>query len=238
MIKKVYVRELDSEVVIARRKGTRNIRISLKGDGQVRLAVPFGITEDRAMKFLLSKSDWINKNKKDSHILGNGILIGKSHRLHFIESSSHIVPKARVSTTAIIVHLPTGHDYTDKLAQTVAKQAGEKALKKDAEHLLPQRLKTLADHHGIKYKSVAVKKLKSRWGSCDSYGNVVLNTYLIQLPWKLIDYVIIHELCHVLHHDHSSDFWAKVDSLLPDFATSKKKLKSIPTDVIPSEVFY
>lgn len=238
MQKIIHIPELECDIVIARRRGARSIRIALRGNGTVRLSVPFGVSETAAMRFLLSKKEWILSHKKTAHVLSDGILVGKSHRLHFVDSAIITSPKAKTLAQVITITKPTGLPENDPLVQEVAKKAAEKALKKDALHLLPQRMATLAAKYNLKYHSVGVKRLKSRWGSCSNFGDILLTTYLIQLPWKLIDYVIIHELCHVIHHNHSPQFWATVEQYIPNYKLIKKELKALPTDVIPSEMFY
>src|SRR5213075_157516 len=78
--------------------------------------------------------------------------------------------------------------------QAKAQKAAERALKVEAENLLPQRLKILAERHNFSYKDVKIRKLTSRWGSCSNAKNIRLSYYLIQLPWPMIDYVLLHEL--------------------------------------------
>ncbi len=81
---------------------------------------------------------------------------------------------------------------------------------------------------------MTVKKLKSRWGACDNRNNLSFNTYLIQLEWELIDYVICHELAHTLHHHHQASFWELVEQLYPTYKNARKILKTKQTDIIPT----
>jgi predicted metal-dependent hydrolase len=99
---------------------------------------------------------------------------------------------------------------THQEVQKAAERASLKALRNQAEALLPGRLKQLADTMGFEYNSVRVKRLTGRWGSCDRNKDIVLNLFLMQLPWQLIDYVLIHELTHTKHLNHSAEFWAEM----------------------------
>ncbi|WP_133627269.1 M48 family metallopeptidase [Fonticella tunisiensis] len=72
---------------------------------------------------------------------------------------------------------------------------------------------------------VVVKEQKSIWGSCSSRGNINFNWRLIMAPLSVIDYVVIHELCHLKHQDHSSKFWSLVEYVMPDYKEKKKWLR-------------
>jgi hypothetical protein len=89
---------------------------------------------------------------------------------------------------------------------------------------IPGRVKILADRNNFNYNSVRVKKLKSRWGSCSSKGNLSFNYKLLYFKSKIIDYVIIHELCHLKEMNHSKRFWSLVESLFPDYKEWKMQL--------------
>lgn len=231
MIKNTYFKELGLHVVISRRKGTRNLRLSIKSDGVVKLSIPYGVTEKYAEKFLKNKIDWINKHKKtESNIIPNQH-IGKSYRLVVIYKDIE-KPRTRLKQNEIVISLPKGTHVESQSVQVIIKGACEKALKKEAEVLLPQRIEQLSKSTGISYKTVKVKKLKSRWGSCDSNKNIVLNIYLMQLDWSLIDYVVLHELAHTYHQHHQKTFWNLLEKLLPDYKERRKLLKSKPTSII------
>src|SRR5262249_1610025 len=105
-----------------------------------------------------------------------------------------------------------------------AKSAAERALRQEAEKLLPLRLSDLAKKHGFKYQSVKIKKMTSRWGSCSAHRLITLNFYLMQLPWPLIDHVLIHELVHTKHLNHSGAFWMEFESIYPGAKKARKQI--------------
>jgi predicted metal-dependent hydrolase len=230
MVKELYFEHLDTNVVISRRKGTKNLRITIKNDGKVKLSVPYGVSDRRAKQFLEDKSEWVAKHYKKSKIISDGQHIGKSHRL-VVTNIDIDKPKTRISNNLITINLPFNVDTNSDVAQKAISKACERALKIEASKLLPQRLEFLSDKYQISYKSIKVKKLLSRWGSCDNRKNIVLNIYLMQLDWSLIDYVIMHELSHTVHQHHQKDFWEYLGNLLPDFKERRKLLKSKPTDI-------
>ena len=88
--------------------------------------------------------------------------------------------------------------------------------------------KRVAFYHAItggNYTSITIRDQKSRWGSCSSRGTLSFNYRLIFAPPKVLDYVVVHELCHLTHMNHSKDFWNMVASVMPDYKESKSWLK-------------
>jgi len=88
-------------------------------------------------------------------------------------------------------------------------QEGE--LKRKAKAFLPGELERLARKHGLTYNQLKIRKSKTRWGSCSSKRTINLSFYLILLPQHLIEYVLLHELCHTVEMNHSPAFWALLD---------------------------
>ena len=87
--------------------------------------------------------------------------------------------------------------------------------------------KTLNEAKNIKVtpKKIIVRSYKRRWGSCSHKKDISYNWKLIMAPEKIIDYVVIHELCHLIHFNHSRDFWKSVGNIMPDYKSSKEWLK-------------
>ncbi len=80
---------------------------------------------------------------------------------------------------------------------------------------------------GAPLPPLRIRTMKTCWGSCSSKGKITLNLHLVQLPVPLIDYVILHELCHLIQMNHSPRFWALMDSVLPDWKARRKELKRV-----------
>lgn len=110
-------------------------------------------------------------------------------------------------------------------ALTPYSKAQLEQIRKAAKEALPVRLAYLAEKYGFRYNRIALKFLRSRWGSCSAKGNINLNCLLMLAPAPVIDYVLIHELCHLRHMDHSPAFWALVASIDPDHKAHRKWLK-------------
>ncbi|MBR4293672.1 MAG: M48 family metallopeptidase, partial [Bacteroidaceae bacterium] len=105
------------------------------------------------------------------------------------------------------------------------------ALRNIAQRELPSRLKELADKHGFQYTRVTLRDSHTRWGSCSNRASISLSIYLQLLPQHLIDYVLLHELCHTMELNHGERFWALMNRVTGGKAKSlREKLKEHRTD--------
>mgnify|MGYP002623346294 FL=1 len=86
-------------------------------------------------------------------------------------------------------------------------------MRREAKTVLPRRVAELAHLYGFSYAGVTIRNAKTRWGSCTGRNTISLSLYLMQVPEHLQDYVVLHELCHTVHHDHSPRFWALMDKV-------------------------
>jgi predicted metal-dependent hydrolase len=215
-------------VRVSRRRGARSIRLSVAQHGEIRLSVPYRLSLREGLKFLEQKRAWLQKHRTEEVYLDSGARIGKAHTLLVMPTKSSKT-SVKISSDTITVRIP--EDMDAEAVQKKLSAAANRVLKKEAESLLPRQLLHYAKTYGYQVRSVGVKALKSRWGSCSSRGDIILNSYLMQLPWPLIDYVLIHELAHLRHHNHSEAFWNDVERILPAYKQRRKALKKYPTAV-------
>lgn len=222
---KRFVLDDATPITVYKRKSSRNLRLTVSADGLVKVSIPRWIAYAIGLKFAQSRSDWIRSQRRPAVLLSAGQPVGKSHRLRFAATAGADKVTSRVQGTEVVVYHPPGLAETNPEIQQSARLAGTRALRKQAENLLPRRLDSLAAKHGFTYASVKVKQMKSRWGSCDSQSNIVLNLYLMQLPWEHIDYVILHELTHTRILRHGPDFWLAMESVLPGAKAYRKVMR-------------
>jgi predicted metal-dependent hydrolase len=104
-----------------------------------------------------------------------------------------------------------------------------KKIRAKAKQFLPARVDFLAKQHRFKYDKVSLRNQKTRWGSCSSKNHISLNIALVLLSPHLIDYVILHELTHTKHKNHSADFWNSLEAILPNYKTLRRELKKHTT---------
>ena len=100
-----------------------------------------------------------------------------------------------------------------------------RALAQQAKAHLPKRVAYFAEKIGVTYGRITIRNQTSRWGSCTSQGNLNFNCLLMLAPSEVLDYVVVHELCHRKEMNHSARFWAEVARIIPGYEASKKWLK-------------
>lgn len=118
-------------------------------------------------------------------------------------------------------------DLTD-----IQREALEKRYLAAAKEYFPKRAAYFAPLTGGTYHRITIRDQKTRWGSCSAKGTLSFNWRLMLAPPAVLDYVIVHELCHLTHMDHSKAFWALVESVCPDYRTHRKWLKDHGQELI------
>lgn len=220
--------ELDGvgPVTFVKRSGNRSLRLSVTAKG-VRVSLPTWTSFSAAQAFAQSHRDWIQaeQGKQTRPLLESGQRIGKLHYLRFEQVLNGQPATSRVTGTEIVVRLQPSEASSDDIVQKRAHAACIRALKREAERLLPPRLHSLAARHGKTYSSVGVKQLKRRWGSCDSRQAITLNIFLMELPWEYIDYVMLHELAHTQEMNHGPGFWQALTTMEPAGRLLSKALR-------------
>ena len=195
----------------------RRLSISVKNSSTVKVTIPSTLSFRSAESFVLSKSKWIVEkveyfNNMKVTLSATEPFKTKEHTLEFISTSSNKVLVKLVSGS-INVYYPSGIDISSSTVQEAARKGIELAYRHEAKKYLPNRVEMLAKQFGFKYNKVGIKKASTRWGSCSPKNNINLSLYLMKLPDILIDYIILHELCHTVHKNHGPKFWAELDKL-------------------------
>lgn len=213
-------------ITIRRSRLARSIRLRVDHRGSISISMPLRTPLFIAKKLLNEARDEIRRNLASlsttrSHLL-HGDLIGKSHKLIIGEGDGFA---SRLAGTELHVTLPLFTEPTSPEAQRFIKDSALKALRTQARAYLSRRLNALALDHGFRFTSIRFSNAGTRWGSCSSRGTISLNIWLMQLPFELIDYVLVHELCHTREMNHSPRFWAHVEGLVPDYHARRKALK-------------
>lgn len=220
-----YTDEEFGDIAIHRLKTARHIKIGVHVNGQLRATMP-----PKAPKLLLKRL--VHSSRDSIRLLleqsaaghyKNGDPIGKSHAL-LIASGQELGAKKQQHT--LVVTLPAHLSESSPQTQQFIRQEVIKILRKEAKAYLPKRLEALAREHGYSYEKVRLSHASTRWGSCSSSGTISLNIALMKLPYALIDYVLIHELCHTRELNHSDRFWQLVHSADPSYKTHMKTIKS------------
>ena len=187
------------------------------------------VSEAQANKYILKKARWIldrlnlvESVKEGDIVTGSRILyIGKKYytEVYFNDSISETKIEFNHSRFKITT---SGKNTQGDIQAALDAFFREKA----AEKVTP-RVEQWSEKTGIKFGLLHFRKQTKRWGSCTPSNNIVINTEAIKLPFSLIDYLIVHELCHVKYKDHSKDFWAEVRKYLRNWKELDERMRGM-----------
>lgn len=223
-------------VFVTKKRGQKALRLRVDAKGRIQVSMPWLVPNTAAAHFVRSKSDWIRQQQSShSFVPYDSMLLGKTLKLKITENSSSVRSKQQGK----IITVPFENEYDPDNPEHLKKvqKAITKALRTEAEIVLLPRLRELAEMYGFNYKSAAVKQVIGRWGSCDSRQHIALSLYLIQLPIELIDYVLLHELTHTEHMNHSPKFWAHLEKFCPEYKQFRRKLRDLQPRIYDAKTF-
>ena len=206
----------------------RSLKLQLSPDGQVVVTTPRFVPEFVVKKFVSSNEQWITENLTKIEIKKKELSLHKKDALLYFGESYSIVKKLD-TTTRIGVTIDDDQKtiFINPVSSTKssAQKSLQRFLEKTLQHYVLERVDFFSKKMKIEVKNIAFKRQSTRWGSCSSLGNLNFNWQLIHAPYPVIDYVIIHELAHRSHMDHSSAFWKLVETFDPEYRLHRGWLK-------------
>ena len=214
-MKQSYDHPVLGPIEIERVARARNIRISVRR-GRVRVAYPWFTSRERALQFLDTKLDWVRATlEKQQRTEAERVICPpfrtRQHELRVVTYERATRASVRITSDAITLRLPASADIADVENQELINKGVTEALRREARELLPAMVEVVSRRTGLNYRSVAIRATRSKWGSCSSRNDLSLSAYLMLLPDHLIEYIIVHELCHTVHRNHSAEFHSLVD---------------------------
>lgn len=220
------------EILFRHSSRARHLSISVRPFVGVRVSIPIGMSYNSAIRLVIEKNIWIKKHldkmkefeKQQTIFDENSGYCTKHHKLHLRKSDRKNI-SVRISNGKINVIYPAELNSDSKQVQTAIRTGIERVLKVEAKQYLPEKVKELAVKFEFNYNKITLKNIKSRWGSCSRKNNINLSIHLMRLPDHLIDYVILHELVHTVHHNHSKRFWALLDKVTGSAKILDKELR-------------
>jgi predicted metal-dependent hydrolase len=231
MQKNIHIKEIGN-VSIVKKKGVRRMTLSVRPFRPIRLTIPHSVTYSQAVQFMYEKKEWIIKSRaKISKTENNQTLFDfnsnfqtRERRLLF-EASQNGQDKIKITKDSIIVQYADKKTIGEKDMQSFIRKGITEALRIEAKQFLPIRCALLARKFNFLFNEVSVRNAKTRWGSCSGKNNISLNIQLMRLPDFLIDYVILHELCHTVEKNHGKQFWSLLDKVTGDAKKLDNELK-------------
>jgi predicted metal-dependent hydrolase len=222
------------EITIARNPRARRISVSVRPPGAVRLTLPAAISVQEGVRFLESKLEWIEAARERIRTKTAPAIIAppfstRSHTLELRQADTSDI-RVRIADRHITVTHPHRLPHTDSLVQMAIKKGIEEAWRIEAKEFLPGRIATIARNLSLRYNSLTIRNTVSKWGSCSTQNDISLSIHLMRLPDVLIDYVIVHELCHTIHKNHGQQFHALLSTLTTgQHPTLHKQLRTYHT---------
>ena len=215
------------KITIRRSARATQVRVRIGPDGTLRASLPLYAPIFLVKRLLKSSREELRhmftQAQPDEQYV-DGMRIGKSHTL-IVRHGTFATFKVTRHGQQVIAQLPSGQTLNDPDIIRAIRDVIISALRLEAKSYLPKRLAFLSEKYDLHYDNVRFSHASGRWGSCSSAGTISLNIALMKLPFELIDYVIVHELSHTKHMNHSQEFWALVGSIDPMYRSHRHTLK-------------
>jgi hypothetical protein len=221
-----------AEVIRTNRRKSADIRVE---EGAVSIVVPANTLPEKIDQLLIKKRQWIkekmilqqelNPPSSKQYLSGEAFsYLGRNYRLKV--ERGNFAP-VKLIHGRLVVTVPKGSEQPQMIRNALIRW-----YKRQAEHKLQEKVKRYAAIVGVEPTGVAIKSFKSRWGSCSAKGKIDFNWKIILAPNRMVDYVVVHELCHLKHHDHSPQFWNEVQRHIPDYSECRDWLRKHSSGLI------
>lgn len=216
------------------RSNRKSLGIQVTSDQQIIARSPYSLTDEQVNQVVRKKAGWI-LDKLEYHqevkpepaskeyLSGEKLLyLGRRYRLQVRKSNSQGV---QVKLLQGKFHIDVGSDINGTMRQEVIQNQLEEWYKEHGRVKFQQRVHRYKKQLGVEPQGIRVKAQQRLWGSCSSKGNLNFNWKLIMAPISVVDYVVVHELVHLLYPNHTDDYWSTVKSIIPDYEEKKEWLR-------------
>jgi len=229
--------------ILSRSTGRRTLTITIDEKARVGVASPFNMAEREIHDFIHEKAKWIVNKLKEANKFKNAmeekdfnhgnlfLYLGRKHKLNLAEND---VKRARIGFDLLdgwTVTVPMGlgpEERRDRIKEKLLKW-----YKVQAKEILGGRIFHYGRIMGVAPRSIAIRSQKRLWGCCDyDKQSISLNWQIILSPIKVVDYIVVHELCHLTIPNHSKRFWKKVAKYMPDYQEQRRWLSANHVDMI------
>jgi predicted metal-dependent hydrolase len=223
MTKKITVSDIEIEV---NRKKIKNMYLRVSShDGKVYISAPLRMKDEAIIKFVTSKMNWIEKQKikYEKNYIQN-LINYVDGETHYVWGEPYILEinygtKSRLDIIDNILVLTTGNNRSSEQVEKILMDWYKKQLQGKLHSLFNKWEKII----GVKAKAITIRNMKSRWGSCNTRDSrISINLQLAKKPVICLEYVVVHELVHLLEASHNSVFKKYMDDFLPDWRDIKR----------------
>lgn len=209
------------EVVRSRRK---TLALVVQPNGRVVVRAPLRTSQKIIDAFIFSKRDWIEETRQIQMDRGKNYPVRQFVPGEVFWYLGQQYPLQLVRAQRPALQFKFGFYLSEKSLPQAKKRFAD-WYRDQARLYFSERANHFASLHQFNFSQIKITSARTRWGSCSGRGTISFTWRLVMAPPEIIDYVVIHELAHTVHHNHSTDFWALVGKLLPDYAAKRKWLK-------------
>ncbi|MDA9810231.1 M48 family metallopeptidase [Planktomarina temperata] len=221
----------DFPIEIIRTERSKSASIEIEDD-TVKVTVPQNLSDLRIEELIKNRTIWIRQKlkiqtetvhpKDKEYVNGESFTyLGRNYRLKCVSKGAGEV---KLKNGYLTVTLPSG--ASAGAAERSVQQSLKNWYQTRALEKLKEKTKRYAAILGVNPQSVDVKEYKARWGSCSSSGDVSYNWRIIIAPHHIVDYIVVHELCHLLEHNHGAKYWKHVQTVIPNYKECRHWLKT------------
>lgn len=222
--------KFDFPIEIIRTERTKSASIEIEDD-VVKVVVPKNLSNQRIENLINYRTAWIRKTLKSQndifrsnpkeYVNGESFAyLGRNYRLKCLRGAiGDVKLKNGYLNVPVEVDI-SGSDLEKSVQQSLHQWYQKRSLEK-----LKDKTKRYASILGVHPRSVKVKEYKARWGSCSSSGDIIYNWRIIVAPHHIVDYIVVHELCHLLEHNHGTKYWRHVKNVIPNYEQKRQWLK-------------
>ncbi len=231
----LFLRGRQQEIEITRKKGMKSIRMRVTDAGEIRLSIPYGLSRTAAEQFVLQRTEWLEQalarleqkappmaqekleNGGTVRIFGAGYEVCRLKKAAELFQIDHAARR-------LLICVPEEMDEAELRVRF------EKWWKAQSNLLfcgLSQKYLPLFADYGVGTPRISVRRMQSRWGSCNAAaGRISLNYYLMRAPMPAIEYIVLHELTHLINQSHNREFYAFIARIMPDWKERRALLEN------------
>lgn len=217
------------EIIFSKR---RTLAIEVKVDGRLIVRAPKGTSQKRIQSFLNEKADWIGQAQKRAAKRRSqkpALVFEDGARLPLFAVWHHlrVVPKVKGGLVFVPVEGFRMQEDAVGLARSLLVKVYWEQVRKTVSEIVVKQ----GGYWGLKANGIRITSAATRWGSCSAKNTLNFSYKLALLPLDLVEYVVVHELAHIRHHNHSSAFWKLVGEMMPDYQVRRARLKALASSL-------